>query len=106
MVRSLRLAMSYATMVLLVGTAVVGAALIAQWRLLDARPEHLRTERLRGALYLALLFASFAALHRYVTRAEREEEPCCLTVFEGTEKPGSDPRSTPSPPPPPPPATK
>jgi hypothetical protein len=87
-------------MVLLAGAVLIGALLMAQWRLLNTRPEHFGTERLRGALYLTLLFASFAILHRYVTEAEQPEQPCCLTVFEGPEEPG---RVPPPPPPPPPP---
>ena len=92
-------------MVSLGGFFAIGALLLAQWRLLGTRPEHFRTERLRGALYLALLFASFATLHWYLAEAEREPEQCCLTVFEGPEEPpppGAGPNGEPPPAPPPP----
>jgi hypothetical protein len=68
-------------MVLLVGLLVTGAVLLAQWRLVATRPEHFRTERLRGAITLAVLFVSFAVLHRYLSEAEQPKQPCCLTLF-------------------------
>jgi hypothetical protein len=98
--------MSYATIVLLIGIAATGALLLAQWRLVAARPEQFRTERLRGALYLAILFVSFAVLHYYVAEAERPEvNECCLTLFgeEEPPPPGSGPQVDPPPAPPRPP---
>jgi hypothetical protein len=95
--------MSYATMILIAGAVTIGAVLIAQWRLIQTRPEHFRTERLRGALFLAILFVSFAALHWHVTKAERQEEPCCLTLFgEELPPPSANPNAEPPPAPPPP----
>jgi hypothetical protein len=94
-------------MTLLAGAVAIGALLLAQWRLLESRPEHFRTERLRGALYVALLFVSFAVLHWHITRAEREPEQCCLTLF-GEELPpaNSGPNLAPPPAPPVPPPTR
>jgi hypothetical protein len=85
---------------------VTGAVLIAQIRLVHSRPEHFRTERLRGALHLAILVASFAALHWYAAEAEKPPpDPCCLTLFgeEEPPPPGSGPQVEPPPAPPLPP---
>jgi hypothetical protein len=98
--------MSDATIVLLIGIAATGTLLLAQWRLVAVRPEQFRTERLRGALYLALLFASFAILHRYVADAERPKvDECCLRLFgeEEPPPPGSGAYVNPPPAPPRPP---
>jgi hypothetical protein len=92
-------------MVLLGGVATIGAVLIAQWRLIAARPEHFRTERLRGALYIAILFVSFAVMHWHLAEAERKQEPqeCCLRLFgEETPPPGAVQNGEPPPAPPPP----
>lgn len=90
--------MSYAKMTLLGGAVVIGSVLLAQWRLLGSRPEHVRTERVREALYLAILFVSFAVLHWSLTEAEREPEQCCLRLFgEETPPPGSAPKREPPP---------
>ena len=99
-------AMNNATAVLLTGMAAIGALLLAQWRLVAARPEHVRTERLRGALYLALLFVSFAVLHRYLSQEERPKEQCCLILFGEEEPlpPGTGPQVEPPPAPPLPPS--
>jgi hypothetical protein len=95
--------MSYSTWVLIAGAAVIGAVLIAQWRLIQTRPEHFRTERLRGALYVAILFVSFSVMHWHLTEAEREPEQCCLTLFgEEVPPPGANPNVEPPPAPPPP----
>jgi hypothetical protein len=94
-------------MVLLVGLLVTGAVLLAQWRLVATRPEHFRTERLRGAITLAVLFVSFAVLHRYVSEAEQPKQPCCLTLFgeEEPPPPGTGPQVEPPPAPPRPPSS-
>ena len=94
--------MANSTAVLLVGMLVTAAVLLAQWRLVAARAEQFRTERLRGAICLAILFASFAVLHWYVAEAERPKEPCCLTLFGEEEPPlpGSGPQVEPPPAPP------
>jgi len=93
------------TWVLIAGALTIGAVLLAQWRLVAARPEQFRTERLRGALYLAILFASFAALHWYVAEEERPKEQCCLQLFgeEEPPPPGSGRQLEPPPAPPRPP---
>ena len=96
---------SNANLVLLIGATAIGAVLVAQWRLVATRPEQFRTERLRGALSLAILFVSFAVLHRHVAEAERPEQPCCLTLFgeEEPPPPGNGPQidAPPAPPQPP-----
>jgi hypothetical protein len=92
--------MRYSIMVLIVGIVTIGSLLIAQWRLIGSRPEHFRTDRLRGGLSLAILFVSFAVLHWHVSEAEREPERCCLRVFDAPEPPRS-PGSGPAPEPPP-----
>ena len=98
--------MTKPTIVLLVGLLVTGAVLIAQWRLVAARPEQFRTERLRGAITLLVLFVSFAILHWYLSEAERPEETCCLTLFGEDEPPppGTGPQLEPPPAPPRPPS--
>ncbi|HEX8402497.1 MAG TPA: hypothetical protein VF628_12425 [Allosphingosinicella sp.] len=92
--------MPYSTIVLIVGAATIGALLIAQWRLIHSRPEHFRMERLRGGLFLAILFVSFGVLHWHIRKAEREPERCCLQVFEAPE-PSPPPATGPAPEPPP-----
>jgi hypothetical protein len=92
--------MKASTLVLLVGTVTTGAVLIAQWRLLWARPEHFRMERLRGAVALVILVVSFSVMHWYLTQAEREPERCCLQTFSLPEEP-PPPGSGPPPPLPP-----
>ena len=94
--------MSYSTWVLIAGIVIIGAVLIGQWRLIQTRPEHFRTERLRGALYVAILFVSFAVLHWQLAEAEREPDQCCLTLFgEEAPPPRSGPNGEPAPAPPP-----
>lgn len=97
--------MSNPTLVLLIGMVTACAVLLAQWWLVTARPEQFRTERLRGAVALSVLFFGFAALHWYVAEAERPDEPCCLMLLGEEEPPsGGGPQMKPPPAPPRPPS--
>lgn len=90
--------MKASTAILLAGSVLLLALLVAQFRWTDAPPDVFARMRTRSIVWALVLFGVFGTLHVLAVEAERPPDPpCCLTTFSTPEEPG-----TPPPPPPPP----